>query len=205
MITITLANENAIKYACLKYHYAKRTPLISVGFNVYEDDVWCGVILYGLGANPQIASSYDKWSGQVVELVRVALNGKQKTTSECLAASLRELKKIAPAVDLVISYADKDQGHNGIIYQATNWIYVGLMNEGSKSDFIINGKKMHQRTVRNRNWKQSLEWIRLYIDPEATQETTKGKHKYLFPMNKKMRKTIKVLEREYPTKHAEIV
>jgi hypothetical protein len=199
MVTLTLANSSAIQYACMNYHYAKRVPVVAVAFNVYEDDEWCGVICYGWGANPHIAEIYDKWNGQVLELVRVALNGKQKTTSECLAASLKELKKYAPCLDLVVSYADADQEHKGIIYQATNWIYVGLMNEGVKAMFVIHGKKMHPRSVGAKNWKVSLEWIKQNIDKHATQEITKGKHKYLYPLNKKIRKQIEVLAISYPS------
>jgi hypothetical protein len=198
MVTLTLANSSAVSYACLNYHYAKRIPVVAIAFNVYEDNDWCGVICYGWGANPHIADIYDKWNGQVLELVRVALNGKQKTTSECLAASLKELKKYAPALDLVVSYADVDQEHKGIIYQATNWTYVGLMNEGVKATFVIHGKKMHPRSVGAKNWKVSLEWIKQNVDKNATQEVTKGKHKYLYPLNKKMRKQIEPLAIDYP-------
>jgi len=198
MVTLTLANSNAVKYACMNYHYAKRVPISTVAFNVYEDEEWCGVIVYGYGANPHIAEIYDKWPGQVLELVRVALNGKQKTTSECVALSLKKLKKYCPLVDLVVSYADVDQGHKGIIYQATNWIYVGLMNEGAKSDFIIKGKSIHPRSVGAKGWKVSLEWIRANVDKNATQNITKGKHKYIYPMNKKIRKKVKELAQEYP-------
>lgn len=198
MVTLTLANYNAVKYACMNYHYAKRVPISAVAFNVYEDGEWCGVIVYGYGANPHIAAIYDKWPGQVLELVRVALNGKQKITSECVALSLKELKKYCPLVDLVVSYADVDQGHVGTIYQATNWMYVGPMNEGTRSDFIIKGKSMHPRSVGAKGWKVSLEWIRTNIDKNATQNITKGKHKYIYPMNKKMRKKVKDLAQEYP-------
>ena len=177
MVTLTLANSNAVKYAFMNYHYAKRVPISTVAFNVYEDEEWCGLIVYVYGANPHIAEIYDKWPGQVLELVRVALNGKQKTTSECVALSLKKLKKYCPLVDLVVSYADVDQGHKGIIYQATNWIYVGLMNEGAKSDFIIKGKSIHPRSVGAKGWKVSLEWIRANVYKNATQNITKGKHK----------------------------
>ncbi len=189
---------SAVQYACRNYHYAKRVPISSVAFNVYEDKEWCGVIVFGYGANPHIASIYDKWPGQVLELVRIALNGKQTTTSECLALSLRELKKCCPLVDMVVSYADEDQDHKGVIYQATNWIYTGLMNEGKKSNFIINGRSMHPRSVGGKGWKVSLEWIKLNIDKNATQEVTKGKHKYLFPLNKKMRRRVIGLGMDYP-------
>lgn len=198
MVTLTLANLNAVKYACMNYHYAKRVPISAVAFNVYEDGEWCGVIVYGYGANPYMPEMFDKWPGQVLELVRVALNGKQNTTSECIALSLKKLKKYCPLVDLVVSYADIDEGHTGVIYQATNWLYLGVANEGVKSDFTIKGKSMHTRSVGAKGWKCSLEWIRENIDKNATQKVTKGKHKYIYPLNKKMRKKVKKLAQEYP-------
>jgi hypothetical protein len=199
MIELKLANAKAVKYACMKYHYAQRIPIANVAFNVYEDNIWCGVIIYGFGANKSIASSFGKWEGQVLELVRVALNGKQTTTSQCVALSLKLLKKYAPCVDLIVSYADADQNHKGIIYQATNWIYAGLVNEKTKGNFIIYGKKMHPKSVHSKNWKQSLDWIQQNVDKFATQEVSRGKHKYLFPLNEKTKKEILRLSKPYPS------
>lgn len=198
-VQLSLANIEAVRYACLNYHYAKRVPISTVAFNVYENEEWCGTIVYGYGANPHIASIYDKFPGQVLELVRMALNGKQSSTSECLSASLKEMKKRCPTVDLIVSYADMDEEHVGVIYQATNWIYVGLMNEGSKSSYVIHGEKMHPRSV-GAKWNSNLEWLRLNVDPKATQLTTEGKHKYLYPLNKKMRRKVKGLHEPYPRK-----
>ena len=78
---LTLANAKAIKHACLKFHYAKSVPSVQYGFNVYnDDDEWCGVICYGGGATPNIGKPFGLMQGEILELVRVALNGKQKTT-----------------------------------------------------------------------------------------------------------------------------
>ena len=57
---------------------------------------------------------------------------------------------------------------------------------------------MHPRSCYEKNWKQSLEWIRMNIDKNAEQEITTGKHKYLYPLNKKTRKDILILQQEYP-------
>lgn len=200
MIKLTLANAQSIKYACLNYHYAKRVPIVAIAFNVYEDDEYCGVICYGHGANHYIASSLNRFSGQVIELVRVALNGKQKTTSECLSSSIREVKKRCIMVDYIVSYADSDQNHKGTIYQATNWLYLGLMNEGSLGEFIVHGKSYHPKSINTKGWKQSLEWLQKNIDPKASKKMTKGKHKYVMPMNKKSKKEIEHLHLPYPKK-----
>lgn len=76
---ITKATRKASEYACKLFHYSRTLPIVKESYNVFNDnDEWCGVIIYGPGANKHIASPYQKWQGQVLELVRVALNGKQR-------------------------------------------------------------------------------------------------------------------------------
>ena len=124
---VTIASPKAIRYACHNFHYAKSVPSVQYGFNIYNDaDEWCGVVCFGGGASPNLGKPYELYHGEVLELVRVALNGKQHTTSQCVAACMRELHRINPLVRLLVSFADIDQGHTGTIYQATNWLYEGV-------------------------------------------------------------------------------
>lgn len=198
MIELRNASPKAIKYACLNFHYSKAIPSSSYSYNVYEDGQWCGVILFGYGATPNIGRPFGLVQGEIVELVRVALNGKQKTTSQCVAMALHRLHEDAPQIRMVVSFADVDQNHLGIIYQATNWIYLGRQNEGERSAFIINGKKTHPRTIGSQGGVQSLKWIRENIDPNATEFFTQGKEKYVFVFDKKMRKRLLKDARPYP-------
>lgn len=193
---LTRATTKAIEYACKHYHYSKCNPLRSIGYNVYNGkDDWCGVILYGLGANVQIANPYGLSQGQVLELTRVALNGKQECTSQAVAMSLKELKKDYPLVRLVVSYADVDQHHLGTIYQATNWIYEG--QKGAEIYYIVNGVKTHRRTFANVYGSSSIDIVREKY-PDAEKFVSQGKRKYLMPMDKKMRKQILPLSKPYP-------
>ena len=205
---LTRATTKAIEYACKHFHYSRCNPLKSIGYNVYNgEDEWCGVILFGRGANAQIASPYGLSQGQVLELTRVALNGKQETTSQAVAMSLKALKKDYPLVRLVVSYADIDQHHLGTIYQATNWIFEGENGGGTRSGFMIHGIKTHNKTIWNKmvfeggQWihcPQTLEMVRKYFDPGATECITQGKRKYLMPMDKQMRRKILPLAKPYP-------
>ena len=205
---LTKATSQAIKYACLHYHYSKSVPVNPLGYNVYNDkNEWCGVILYSLGANKSIGNQYDIPMGGVLELTRVALNGKQEHTSQAVAMSLKQLKKDVPQCRLVVSYADCDQEHLGTIYQATNWIYTGQENTNDISAFIINGKKTHKKTVyshmviingKKQHCPQNLEMVRKFFDPNAEIFRTKGKRKYLMPLDKKMRNQIEPLRKPYP-------
>lgn len=200
MIELRKATPKAVKYACLHFHYSKSVPSVSYGYNVYQDGEWCGVILFGVGATPNIASPFGMVQGEVLELVRVALNGKQNATSECVAAALHRLHADAPQIKMVVSFADEDQNHTGIIYQATNWIYLGRYGQGDRAAFIINGKKTHPRTIGHAGGVQSLKWVRENFDPNATEFHTKGKEKYIFVFNKRLRKKWLQQAKPYPKK-----
>lgn len=53
MIILKRATPEAIRYACLNFHYAKSVPSAYYAYNVYNDrNEWCGVIIYGGGATP---------------------------------------------------------------------------------------------------------------------------------------------------------
>jgi len=172
------ASKEAIKYACLKFHYAKSIPVNTFRYSVFNDkNEWCGVILFGTGANRHLATQFGYSQGQVIELVRVALNGKQDNVSKPLSVALKLIKKDCPLVKKIISYADKDQGHKGTIYKATNW-KVEYVTKGERY-FIVKGKKTHPRSIYGK-CKQSLEDIRKYLDKDATEYWTTGKILYSF-------------------------
>lgn len=196
---IEKASYQAIKYACLKYHYAKAVPQVRLGYSVFNNaDEWCGVILFSNGSNQHIASSFDLVQGQVVELVRVALNGKQECTSQALGMALRALSKDAPALKLIISYADRNQNHIGTIYQATNWYYLGEF--ASERGIKLNGKLIHRRSVNAKYGTSNMEWIRTHVDPNAEVITGQTKIKYVFPLDKKLVKKIQSMSKPYPKK-----
>lgn len=185
----------------MNFHYAKAVPSACNAYNVYnEGNEWCGVIIFGGGATPMIARPFGMAIGEVMELVRVALNGKQPCTSECVGAALRQLHKDEPQVKLIVSFADMDQDHYGTIYQATNWIYLGDVNCGERGAFIVHGKKMHPKTVHSHGWVQSVEWLREHVDPDATELKTKGKRKYIWVFDKKLRKEWQKQAKPYPKK-----
>ena len=96
MIELRKATAEATRYACLHFHYAKAVPSAQYSYNVYENGEWCGVIIFSLGANNHIGCPFGLVQGEVLELVRVALNGKQRTTSECVAAALKRLHADVP-------------------------------------------------------------------------------------------------------------
>jgi len=191
------ASGKAIRYACMMFHYAKAVPQIRLGYSVFNDaGEWCGVILYSNGANPQIASEFDLVQGQVIELVRVALNGKQEATSKALGMSLQMLKKDAPLVEVVVSFADRNQGHIGTIYQATNWFYID--ERANERGIFLNGKLTHRRSINKKYGTSTLSWLRDNVDKNAEIIKGKSKIKYVFPLTKNQRKILSIIAKPYP-------
>ena len=59
-----------------------------------------------------------------LELNRLVVNDNLKKNS--LSYFVSQCLKKLPKNSCIVSYADQNNGHNGYIYQATNWIYTGV-------------------------------------------------------------------------------
>lgn len=192
-------SHKAAKYAVEHWHYSGCMPSGKTSkIGVWEKGKFVGVVIFSRGATPHICSPYKLTQYQACELTRIALSKHHTPVSKILSISLRFLKKYCPGVRLIVSYADADQNHYGGIYQATNWIYEGLKNKGARSAFIIHGEKVHPRSIGAKGGIQSIEWVRKNMDPHATEFKTSGKHKYLMPLDKAIRKQIEPLAKPYP-------
>lgn len=132
------------------------------------------------GSNNNLPKSFGKCAGQILELERVALNGKQEYTSQAIAMSLKQLHKDNPLCEMVVSYADHRQKHLGTIYQATNWIYLGK-SITSDTQYFYNGKWTHERTINAQKNRDELK-------KKLKKRANSNKFKYIFCFNKKERK-----------------
>ena len=187
------ASNKAIKYACLNFHYAKAVPTYSIGYSVFENNIWCGVILFGGGASVNMPAKFNLRNGQYLELNRMALNGKQSSTSKVLSIAIKLIKKECPTVRMLFSYADKGQEHKGIIYQATNWYYIENI-ESSGTEYLLNGIWKHDRG--RYNW--GVDFKKLPKRKKA------GKHKYIYPLDKTLILLCKSLSKPYPKQAVEV-
>lgn len=192
MIRLERASKEAVRYALLKLHYAKTMCSYQVAYSVFNENIFCGVIVFGIGANPNYATSLKCNRGEYLELVRVALNGKQTFTSQCLAIAIRLLKKENPQLKILVSYADSAQDHIGTIYQATNWIYLG--NDTCKTaNFLYNGKLLHRKTLTSKYNLQAIQSV-------AKEIPASKKHKYVYCYDKKLLEYWVRYKKPYPKK-----
>lgn len=195
-LRIAPCDIRAARFAVMNWHYSKAMPSGKlVKFGVWENGKFIGVVIYGRGATPNLGRPYALEQTQICELVRVALDKHETPVSQIVAETIRQLKSASPGLRLIVSFADPDQGHAGGIYKAGNWIYSGT--SGAAKFFRIYGKKTHPRSVGAMGGIQSIEWVRANVDPNAEVIVTAPKFRFLFPLDKQMRRIVSKMALPY--------
>src|SRR5690606_12620781 len=116
------------------------------------------------------------------ELSRLVIQSKTKNAASFLVGN--SLKLLEPKPCAVVSYADMQQHHCGIVYQATNWIYTGSTVSHDKL-YLVDGVKTHPMTLRDRGITDPVRWAK-----ENNIQTIKPaeKHRYFYLVGTKIDK-----------------
>lgn len=140
----------------LTKHYAQRMPSISYAYGLFKSGEKVGVLTIGKPASHSLCIGVcgKEYQSKVYELNRlITLDGLgENALSYFVGRALRDLRKEKL---IVVSYADTGAGHNGYIYQATNFIYTGKTKErtdkytpGNKHSRHYTDEYKHLRKVR---------------------------------------------------------
>ena len=198
-LLVAPCSYQAAKYAVEHWHYSRSLslpPCVCVG--VWERGKFVGCVVFGRGSNNNGHRPYSLQPTEFCELTRIALTKHETPVSRIVAAALKMLKQNSPGVRLVVSYADPVQKHHGGIYQAGNWIYTGTTSK----DFVAidaAGRKWHSRQVSSTGVKREYGALRRAPKTsECTIVRLPGKHRYLYPLDRAMRKQITRLAQPYP-------
>lgn len=201
-LRVDWATHEAAEYACRRWHYSRSVPAgATVKIGVWEGGIYRGVVIFSRGATVNIGKPYGLRQDAICELTRVALRDHVTPVSRIIAIGIRMLRKAAPGLRLIVSYADTGQGHHGGIYQAGGWVYAG---QASSHAYIVNGKQHHPKTLHSRYGEggQSVAWLRVNVDPNAARVALPGKHRYLMPLDDAMAAQVKPLSKPYPKRSA---
>jgi len=149
-----------------------------------------GVCIYTRPAGPSAGQSYYPESpDKVLELRRLCLIDDTPKNAESffVGRTLRWLKNNTDW-EFVLSYADGEQGHTGVIYRAANFKYLGLTSPGKTLD--VDGTRFHIRTLSMIDRPYGVEINRRYKakDPGVKIITTKPKHIFTYIIKKKKQK-----------------
>jgi len=138
-------------------HYSHRASIFWAGFGLEEDGFIVGVAVYGQPSPPIQKYAFKDRDFRLYELSRVVVQTKTKNAASFLVANSLKMLPIKPCA--VVSYADMEQGHCGIIYQATNWVYTGATKSHDKA-YIVDGKRTHPMTLRDRGITDPTRWAK---------------------------------------------
>ncbi len=111
-------------------HYSRRVYRAStLHLGVWVGGELIGVLQYGYAMNPASAGSVVTGTGmtEYLELNRMWLDdgAPRNSESRALAASIRLIRRIRPAVKWIQSFADERCGLFGTVYQAAGFTYHG--------------------------------------------------------------------------------
>lgn len=163
-------------------HYSRRASIFWAGFGLVRDGYVEGVVVYGQPNPPLSKHAFRDRDFRLYELSRLVIQTDEKNAASVLVGrSLQMLEQ--PCA--VVSYADSEWGHAGIVYQATNWLYTGATVSHDHA-YVVDGKRVHPMSLRDRGITNPREWARINGVQTAP---PMPKHRYFFLCgNKKDRK-----------------
>jgi hypothetical protein len=190
-VTLQLVDKKIAKEMIIKNHYSHKWTSCRYALGVFYANTLIGCLIYGFPVGRQTVKSIITTlsNDQVLELTRlwIADGYGCNIESYAIGQSFKWLRKNAPSIKVLISYADPMAGHLGKIYQATNWLYQGNKTMLIKGYIhIIFGKKMHPRSVVAK-YKTVREETLLKIDPSYKRIFMENKHRYIYRLDKKLK------------------
>jgi len=169
----------------IENHYLHRKAPCSFAFGLFDKENIIGVVVYGTPSSAPLRMGIcgiDE-KNNVIELTRLWVNDSAPKNCESylIGNTLGLVDK-----EIIVSFAEINQGHLGIVYQATNWIYTGL--SAKRTNWTIEGNNKHCQTIAD---KYTASEIREKYGDKFSLVDRPRKHRYVyFNANKKRRKQL---------------
>jgi len=171
----------------IEKHYLHRKAPCSFAFGLFEKATnrIVGCITYGTPSSATLRKGIcgEDEKDNVIELTRLWIEDSVPRNAESFL-----IGNTIPLVnkEIIVSFAEIQQGHVGYVYQATNWIYTGL--SAKRTNWTIEGVNKHCQTIADKYTSQELKEI--YGDKFTLVERPR-KHRYVyFNCNKKRKKEL---------------
>jgi len=231
-ILIRRINKNVAKDIIVKNHYSHKWTLCRVAYGIFykteksnsffegNEEKLIGCLIYAQPVGRSAASSLSPLItiDQVFELVRLFIHDGfgRNVESYCISKSFKCLNTDFPHIKAVLSYADAEQGHRGIIYQACGFHYQGRSSLALMPNFSIslspppNYEWIHSRTVTSRWNSCNVEHLKGAIGKTFWRMKESTKHRYIIFIGNKVekRKLLKSLKHPvlpYPKQSSHVV
>jgi len=162
----------------MKNHYLHRRAPCSYAYGLVEKDIddIIGIILYGTPSSACLRKGICgiKEKDNVIELTRLWIKDDtpKNVESYLIGNTLKLVDK-----EIIVSYAEIEQGHLGIVYQATNWIYTGMSSKHSQWHIKGLDKGNHGQSLSD---KYTIKEIKEKYGDRFEYTQRPRKHRYIF-------------------------
>lgn len=155
-IIIKVIPANVANEFVKKHHYSgKVVPNSNLHFGAFLDGKLHGVLSYGPSLCKNVMLGIVEGTGwnEFLELNRMAFDDYLPRNSEsyCIARTLKMIKKQAPQIKWVVSFADGCQCGDGTIYRAANFVLTGI-KKGEHFYRLPNGESYTALTMKLHGW-----------------------------------------------------
>lgn len=190
--TVKHVQRRDITHFIEKWHYSKSINgcISDYCFGLYDDDnTLIGAMFYGRLAMHNQWKRFGDRVEDVTELRRLCCidNTYKNTESYFIGHTLRWLA-LHTNIKTVVTYADKDFNHTGVIYKASNFTQLDD-SKGNKVIIDSTGKRYHDKAIRTK-YKGKLKPFAARLVSELASKTayyikTLGKYTYIYNLKRK--------------------
>jgi hypothetical protein len=177
IIVKVIPSKIANEFVKLHHYSGKVVQNSSLHFGAFLDEKLHGVLSFGssLDKSKTIGLVFDtKWN-EYLELNRMAFDEylPKYSESRVISICMKLIKKNAPHIKWILSYADGCDCGDGTIYRASGF-YLTMIKPNSDLFLLPNGSKIHSMTIKSSkvlmnkygNWKKYLDtehkgWVKL--------------------------------------------
>jgi hypothetical protein len=191
--SVQAINNQLAQNIVVEKHYLHRKAPCSIAFGLFDKhNQLMGVVMYGTPSSAPLRQGIagKEEANNVIELTRLWVSDSAPKNGESFLIG-RSLSKAGKQI--VVSFADTEQNHLGIVYQATNWIYTGL--SAKRTDWTVEGIDKHGHTWAD---KYTAEQMRELFGERFKLTPRSRKHRYIFINAKGKRKKEIMNKLRYP-------
>ena len=202
--TVEYINRKALTSFIEKHHYSHNINGIQSyhHFGLYTEGNFglpkmIGAMMYAIPSMPNTAKAYNPINpDRCVELRRLVCIDDTPKNAESffIGKTIRWLKQNTD-YEVIISFADKEHGHTGVIYRASNFEFIG--ETGAGRVLMVDGKEYHSRSLSQpiKPYSRRIRARWEAKDPDVFFRKRKSKNRYVYYLNKGIKKKIKRLKK----------
>lgn len=208
-------SNDVAKTIIVDNHYTHKWTICSLALGIFDKTITddfidepklLGVIVFGPTAGGNVSKSVSSLltTSNLWELKRLWVDdvlGKN-TESWFISQSIKYIKQNHTEIKCLISYADPDAGHIGIIYQATNWLYQNIERPKGTSGYVVSfdgGQKWaHGRTLFNKYGSFEFKKLVAVLPRPFWIKELSVKQRYIYPLGNHKEKNALIKSFNYP-------